>query len=126
MKAADLPMREAALQTSVLDMAARFKVRTAHFRPAQLGTRWVTPVAGDGKGWPDLVLCGRRLLIRELKGTGGTTSADQQVWLAALLAAGVDVGIWTPTDWRTGRIEAELRAISPSPPATPAGIREMT
>jgi hypothetical protein len=81
----------------------------------------VTPVAGDGKGWPDLVLCGRRLLIRELKGTGGTTSADQKLWLAALLAAGVDVGIWTPADLRSGLIEAELRAISPKTPATTAG-----
>jgi hypothetical protein len=116
-KAADLPMREDVLQASVLEMAARFGVRTAHFRPAQLGQRWVTPVAGDGKGFPDLVLAGRRLLVRELKGTGGTTSADQKLWLAALAAAGVDVGIWTPEHLRSGVIEAELRAISPKTPA---------
>src|SRR5690606_4527127 len=60
---------ESAFQRQVLALAKMLGWRTAHFRPAmnQRGD-WRTPVAGDGKGWPDLVLVkGERVLFRELK-----------------------------------------------------------
>lgn len=116
-----LPMTEDQLLASCLEMAARFKVRTAHFRPARTAQGWRTAVSGDGKGFLDLVLLGRRLLVRELKVPGGRVSADQRLWIAAWELAGVDVGIWMPDDLRSGRVEAEMRSISPKTPAAVAG-----
>lgn len=48
---------EAAFTRLVLDLAKLKGWRTAHFRTAQNGRgQYRTPVAGDGKGFPDLVL----------------------------------------------------------------------
>lgn len=106
-------MSEDDLLGTVLDMASTLGVRTAHFRPAQTAQGWRTPVAGDGKGWPDLVLVGRGgVLYRELKSATGSPTADQEVWLAALCVAGQDTAVWRPADLRSGRILAELRAVS--------------
>ena len=66
-----------------------------------------------GKGWPDVVLVGPGgALLRELKSERGVLSAEQQAWLGWLTDAGLDAGVWKPRDWRSGRIEQELRAIS--------------
>jgi hypothetical protein len=50
---------------------------------------------------------GERLLIRELKTARGKLSQAQEMWIGALAAAGVNVGVWRPGDWAV--IEAELR-----------------
>lgn len=79
---------------------------TAHFRPARV-TRdgketYETPVAGDGKGWPDLVLFrGARQVAAELKVPPNTTSSEQDEWLDRFRAAGVPAYVWTPDDWPT-------------------------
>lgn len=114
MKAADLPMSEDQLLTNVLDAAKKLKLRTAHFRPAQTQTgRWVTPVQGDGKGFPDCVIVGPGgSLLRELKSATGSLSREQREWLGWLKAAGLDADVWKPSDWHSGRIQDELRAIS--------------
>jgi hypothetical protein len=108
-----LPMSEDDLLTSVLEMAAAFRLRSLHIRPARTVHGWRTPVSGDGKGFPDVLLAGTRLLVRELKVPGGTTKPDQKLWIAAFEQAGVDVGIWTPEHLRSGLVETEMRAISP-------------
>lgn len=118
-----LRMSEAQLQSNVLELAALLGIRTAHFRPARTATGWRTAVSGDGKGFPDCVLVGTRVLFRELKADDGKPSAEQRGWYFALTRAGADVGYWTPDDWRSGRIEAVLRAISPKTPAAAAGTR---
>jgi len=64
------------------------------------------------RGFPDLVICGRRVLFRELKTTEGTMSGPQARWKWRLLATGADWGIWTPEDLASGRIERELTEIS--------------
>jgi len=94
-------------------MAKRMGVMTAHFRPAQSQTgRWLTAVQGDGKGFPDVVLCGKGgVLFRELKAAKGVLKPEQKVWLAAFEEAGADVGVWRPVDLQSGRIETELRAV---------------
>lgn len=106
-------MSEDHLLVAVLDMAKQMGVLTAHFRPAQAKSgRWLTPVQGDGKGFPDVVLAGEGgLLFRELKSAKGILSPEQKVWLDVLAAAGADAGVWRPADLRSGRIEAETRAI---------------
>lgn len=110
---ADLFMSEEDLLGAVLDMAATYGIRTAHFRPAKTERGWRTPVSGDGKGWPDLVLVGPRgVLFRELKSRAGRPSVEQEAWLVALDRAGLSADVWRPTDLRSGRILAELRAVS--------------
>lgn len=92
----------------VLEMAKLFGWRSAHFRPARTAAGWRTPVSGDGKGFPDLVLLrGPVLLIRELKTINGDASPEQIAWGLAFVAAGVDYCIWTTDDWQL--IEDTLR-----------------
>jgi len=105
-------MREDHLLKAVLDMARLLGLATAHFRPAlsQSG-RWHTAVAGDGKGFPDLVIVGPGgILYRELKTDVGRLEPEQVVWLRTLGRV-ADAGIWRPADLHDGTIERELKAI---------------
>ena len=98
------------LSRLVVLLAHLLKWRCAHFRPGltQSGN-WRTPVAGDAKGFPDLVLCRDRVLFVELKSDRGRLSPDQQDWLHALGEAGAGRHVWYPRDWSDGTIERELR-----------------
>jgi hypothetical protein len=67
---------------------------------------------GSAAGYPDESLVGTRgFLLRELKGTNGRVSTEQQRWLDRLRSAGVDADVWWPDDLRSGRIQRELEAI---------------
>ena len=102
-------MTEEVLLASVLQAAREFRWRTAHFRPARTERGWRTPVQGDGKGWPDLVLVrGDRLMFRELKREKARVRPEQAEWLAILVDAGADVGVWKPSGWFDGSILKEL------------------
>lgn len=105
-------MNEPQLQRAVLELCGWLGVHTAHFRPAWTEKGWRTPVQGDGKGFPDLVLVGRRLIYRELKSDRGQLDAHQRAWRDWLLAAGEDWAVWRPADWTAGRIEQELKALA--------------
>jgi hypothetical protein len=79
--------------------------RVAHFAPARVTRRGVekyeTPVRGDGKGFPDLVLAkatadGPRVLLIELKAEAGVLSEHQRAWAEA---AGVLV--FRPSQWES-------------------------
>jgi hypothetical protein len=65
----------------------------------------------SNKGWPDLVLCGRKMLHRELKTEHGKLTAEQERWGGRLRLAGADWAVWRPSDLRSGRIQRELFAI---------------
>jgi hypothetical protein len=87
---------------SLLKAAKQLGWRTAHFKAAMLGSgRWATPVQGDGKGWPDLVLVrGKRLLFVELKSLTGEMSDEQVDWMYALWQTGAECYLWTPnSNW---------------------------
>lgn len=104
-------MNEADLTKAVLDLASLLGYRTAHFRPAQNSRgAWRTPVAGDGKGFPDLVLAGRgRVVFAELK-VGRNGLSDEQVeWRSRILLNRGEWFLFTDKDWHSGAIEAELR-----------------
>lgn len=101
-------MTEADLLTGVLDLARALKWRTAHFRPAQTARGWRTPVSGDGKGFPDILLVRDRLIAAELK-AGSRLTPEQTDWLAALRAVGIETFVWTPADYPDG-IAAVLNA----------------
>lgn len=106
---------EAQFQRMVIDLAHLYGWRVAHFRRVQVrrgsgSVYWETPVAADGKGFPDLVLVrGGSLLFAELKVPPNTTTPEQREWLAALRAAGQHVAVWTPDSWV--EIEATLSEV---------------
>lgn len=104
-------MTEKALQKAVIQLAHLLGWACAHFRPAMTRRgRWVTPVEADGKGWPDLVLVKPgRCLFRELKTDNGRLGSEQASWLERLQLAGQNACVWRTADWRSGRIEQELR-----------------
>lgn len=93
---------EADFQAGVIDLARIYGWRVAHFRAArQQDGAWRTPVAADGKGFPDLVLVHpqRGVLFRELKTDVGHVTAEQEAWLDRLAGAGCDAKVWRPADW---------------------------
>ena len=86
-------------QKYVIDLAHTLGWRIAHFRPAQLQSgKWVTPVAADGAGFPDLVLVRNRIIYAELKTDTGKLSRAQQAWGSELIAAGGEYYVWRPRD----------------------------
>lgn len=103
---------EAAFQAAVLEVAKTWGLRVAHFRKAKTPRgNWITPVGADGKGFPDLLICGKRgVLYRELKSSSGRLSEEQKMWGLWLHRAGADWGVWTPAQW-PDQIKIELNAI---------------
>lgn len=94
------PQPEAEFQVQVIDLAHLLGYRVAHFRRAVVGGRWMTPVAADGAGWPDLALTRMdRFLVIELKSNTGSLGKEQRTWLEALRAAGVETHVFKPRDW---------------------------
>ncbi len=64
------------------------------------------------KGWPDMVLSGKKgLLFRELKTEKGRLTPEQKDWLLALERHGCNTGIWRPSDLLSGLIAHELGEI---------------
>jgi len=64
------------------------------------------------KGFPDFVICGRRVIYRELKTLRGRATGEQRRWIHALNEADADAGIWRPDDLLLGVIARDLTAIS--------------
>lgn len=95
-------------------MARQLGWRVAHFPPVVTERGWRTPVAADGKGFPDLVLVRDRVVVAEIKGTD-RLSREQRQWLDAFRLAGIAAHVWTPSDWRSGAVERVLRARGPDP-----------
>ena len=62
-------------------------------------------------GFPDLVIVGSRVIIRELKTERGRVRPEQRAWLDALSRAGQDADIWRPRDLHSGRIASELASL---------------
>lgn len=84
--------------------------KTLHLRPAMNRSgNWRTPVAGDGAGFPDLLLARDRIVCAELKSERGRVRVEQAEWLRALKRAGAEVHLWRPEHWVDGTIEAVLR-----------------
>ena len=72
--------------------------------------------AGHLRGFPDLFLCGiSGVLFRELKSENGKWRGIQgrQVdWKWALVAAGQDWAVWTPSDLTSGLIDQQLARLA--------------
>jgi hypothetical protein len=104
---ADYILSEAAFQAQVIDLAHTLGYRVSHFRAAMNAKgQWRTPVAADGKGFPDLVMVradtkrwAPRVIFAELKTDKGRLSSEQAAWLDALKSAGQETYLWRPRNW---------------------------
>ena len=99
------PFTEREFTAQVIQLARLNAWRVAHFRPARVVCKdgrpgWRTPVQGDGKGFPDLLLLrGKTQLAVELKTGRNNCSHEQEEWLIAFRAAGVSAFVWRPEQW---------------------------
>ncbi len=92
-------------QAEVIVLAHTLGWRAAHFRKVRVARKdgsvyWQTPVAADGKGFVDLVLCRERIVWIELKMPGGRIDPDQGAWHKALKDAGQELYVFYPADWK--------------------------
>ena len=127
----DIPhgVSEAEFQKSVIAMAQAHGWKVAHLRKVRVQRAnghsfWETPVAADGKGFPDLVMVNRnggvgRLIVAELKVGRNETTPEQRDWLTGFMscmAPGSRIGVfvWRPEDWRD--IVKHLTGTAPEAP----------
>jgi hypothetical protein len=111
-------MTEDELLRAVLDLAKLYGWRSLHIRPARTDKGWRSPVQGDGKGFPDLLLLkedGGRMIAAELKSDKGRLTKDQEEWLEAFYWCDAQREVWRPADWNDGTILAELSGSPRSP-----------
>lgn len=99
-------MSEAQLLAAVRDLARRLGWLAYHTRDSR----------GSDPGFPDLVLVGhRRIIFAELKSADGRLTGAQFEWFERLAGLDADerspvrVYRWSPADWASGAVEAELR-----------------
>jgi hypothetical protein len=113
-----LPMTEAQWQERVQDTLTTYGWLWCHYRPAQTGKGWRTPLSGH-KGCPDLIIAGHGLFVgAELKTDDDKTSkptAEQAAWLKA---AGASAAIWRPRHWPQVHDFIAARGRIPSPVVT--------
>lgn len=89
-------------ENQVIELAGLCGWLRAHFRPAKTTKGWRTPVSGDGKGFPDLILLRPpRLIVAELKTGRDTPNKDQANWLNHFYGSSFDteVYVWYPEHW---------------------------
>lgn len=64
-------------------------------------------------GLPDLIIASvKGILVAELKGKDGHTSAMQDLWLYNLHRGGIANGVWRPQDWDDGTIQQALEKLA--------------
>jgi hypothetical protein len=94
---------EKIFQAQVMQVAARYGWRQAHFRPSMTSNgRWLTAMSGDA-GYPDLTLAHptKGIIFAELKTDRGRVSVEQDLWHKFLHAGayvGTSVQLWRPRD----------------------------
>lgn len=128
------PLAGRPLQKGIIDLARRLGWRVAHTPPVLTKFGWRTPVAADGKGFPDLLLVRERALVAEIKGDGDRLTKEQSTWLSAFRIAGIEAHVWTPEGWIDGSIEETLRVrnrvlpvrAAPDPHEAPSAAQERT
>jgi hypothetical protein len=94
-------MTEAQLQAAVVRLCKLYGLHHHHQRISQL----------SAPGWPDLTICGSKVIFRELKREDGKPTPAQVEWGAWLEEAGQNWDLWKPSDLASGRIQGELEAI---------------
>lgn len=92
---------KSSFENTVIQAAQFSDWRVAHFRAIQgMNGRWRTPVAAQGKGFPDLVMVrDNRLIFAEIKGEKNQPEPEQKLWLNALEQTCAEVYLWRPQHW---------------------------
>ena len=95
---------EKEFQSKVMKFAREQGWLVAHFHDSRKmvrrGNRYIPVGDSDAKGFPDLVVVrGNRILFWELKKELGKTKPEQDEWLAALQAAGLEARVVRPSDY---------------------------
>lgn len=86
----------------VLQMLATFGWQSLHIRPGRTATSWRTPVAGNGKGFPDILAIRReRIVVAELKVGRNKLTEEQRDWLHLWQLARAEVFEWRPEDFQS-------------------------
>lgn len=105
---AELCVTHAGLQKAVTDLCDWYGLRWHHD----------TDSRKNKAGLPDLIIIGAQraggpvaVLWRELKVPPDKLRDEQHKFAGDLVAAGADWAVWTPDDWRSGRIRKELEEI---------------
>ncbi len=83
-------MTERELQDWIAATARLLGWRIFHARVARTAQGWRTAVSYDGAGFPDLCLVRDRVVFAEIKVDRGRMSAEQELWLEALVEAGAE------------------------------------
>lgn len=93
------PMLEKDFQKSVIELAQTLGWKVAHFRAARTKHGWATPVAADGKGFPDLCMMRyERIVFAELKRRGKKPGLEQEDWHQTIRRTTAEMYIWTEDD----------------------------
>lgn len=112
----DAPPAGRELEKAIIALARSLGWKVAHTpRLQDVRGNWRTPIAADGKGFPDLLLVRDRLIVVECKSGAGKLSAEQESWLTAFRLAGIAAHVWTPAEWTSGEIERILRSRGQQP-----------
>jgi hypothetical protein len=97
------------LQAAAIELAHQRGYIVAHFTAVTDSRGFSrTPVGADGKGFPDLLLVGKKVVAIEVKGTGDSLRPEQKVWLQAFEDAGVETLVLTVRAYVDGALEALL------------------
>ena len=98
----DQQVSESQLQRDVLQLAGQLGYLAYHVYDSRK--------SGPDKGFPDLILArDGRVIAVELKTERGRVSRDQARWIWALGALDtIEIFVWRPRDWSSGRIERVL------------------
>jgi hypothetical protein len=97
-------------QRLVVTFAQRKGWRVAHFRTSMNASgHYMTAVAADGKGFPDLCLVRDRIVFAELKHGKNTPTEEQWAWLLGINDAGGEAWVWRLADWDSGKIQEVLK-----------------
>lgn len=98
-------LSEAEFQKQVIDLAHARGYKVAHFRSIAMqrkdgSVRFMTPVAADGEGFPDLILVRDGTLVAlELKVGRNKPSDAQLAWLGLFKASHNAAHCFWPEDW---------------------------
>lgn len=127
----DVPLRqrdtlgitEDAFQEQVIAYAHMHGWKVAHFRRVRVQraggeTYWETPVAADGKGFPDLLLVkpGKQVAL-ELKVGKNKPTPEQLEWLALFEPVSFYAGVIYPENW-----DVLVRVLGDGVPPRPTGL----
>lgn len=104
-----MPLSGKVIQEAAIELGRARKYMVLHITSVKDARGYHrTPVSGDGKGFPDLLFVGRKVVAVEVKGDGDKLKPEQEVWLEQFEQAGVETLLLTSKAYRAGALEELL------------------